>query len=477
MADTRTLKLSILADVDNFRKSLKKAESELKGFGDFTASIGNKISMAFKLAAAAATAYATKIAVDGVRAAIEDEAAQIRLANALRESTEATKRQIGEIESYITKAALATGVSDDQLRPAFQDLAAVTNDLTEAQSLLNLALEIQSATGLPLESIIKALSNAYEGNYKSLDKLLPQISAADLKGKSAAQVFQLLTDIFAGSIQANSDSLAARQARLAVAFAEVKEELGYALLPVFERLSEWLLESGLPALKAFIAGLTGDKSLSNSFSSSEKIAESWGQKVRGFLEFVIAYRKPLLELGAILVGIWAVAKISAAITTTIALVRGLIATYNALKASALLAGIAAYFALNPLAGIAAAAIAGAIMAKGAEILGNAFTPDFDVSTNLGSRPLGGVIPEGTTSFVPSVGAVTGGATGGGKIPEVPGLFENGPSPADFRKAEEGSMTNYINIYGPIDSESTAQAIVETLNKSTLRGGYGRQLIL
>ena len=50
--------------------------------------------MAFAAAATAAAAYATKLVVDGVQSAIQDEVAQLRLANALKAATGATDAQI-----------------------------------------------------------------------------------------------------------------------------------------------------------------------------------------------------------------------------------------------------------------------------------------------------------------------------------------------------------------------------------------------
>ena len=71
----------------------------------------NFIRSAF--AAAAAGAYAVKIGIDGVKAAIADEAAQVKLAGALRNATGATDDQIAAVEKQILKMSLATGVSDD----------------------------------------------------------------------------------------------------------------------------------------------------------------------------------------------------------------------------------------------------------------------------------------------------------------------------------------------------------------------------
>lgn len=83
MSGSRTLKLSILADVDNLKKNLDTGSKEVEGFGGKLEKFGKVAAAAFAAAAAAAAAYAGKLAIEGVKAAIEDEAAQNRLANAL----------------------------------------------------------------------------------------------------------------------------------------------------------------------------------------------------------------------------------------------------------------------------------------------------------------------------------------------------------------------------------------------------------
>jgi len=126
MAGSRTLKLSILADVADLKKNLDTGSKEVEGFGGKLEKFGKVAAAAFAAAAAAAAAYAVKLAVDGVKAAIEDEAAQLRLANALKNVTGATQAQISAVEEQILKTSLATGVADDQLRPALQRLAVAT---------------------------------------------------------------------------------------------------------------------------------------------------------------------------------------------------------------------------------------------------------------------------------------------------------------------------------------------------------------
>ena len=178
MAGSRTLKLSILGDVDNLNKSLKTATADVETFGDKMGKVGKVIGAAFVAAAAAAGAYAIKIGVEGVKAAIEDEKAQTQLALALENATGATKAQIAATEQSILQMSLATGVADDQLRPALGRLVRSTGDITKAQDLLSTALDVSTATGKPLETVANALGKAYEGNTTALGKLGLGISAA-----------------------------------------------------------------------------------------------------------------------------------------------------------------------------------------------------------------------------------------------------------------------------------------------------------
>ena len=181
MAGSRTLKLSILADVDDLKKKLDTGANEVEGFGGKLEKFGKVAAAAFAAAAAAAAAYAVKLAVDGVKAAIEDEAAQGRLANALRNVTNATDAQIAAVEEQITKMSLAFGVADDALRPAFQRLATATGDLGQAQKALGLALDISAATGKNLDAVANSLGKAYEGNTSALARLGVGLSAAEIK--------------------------------------------------------------------------------------------------------------------------------------------------------------------------------------------------------------------------------------------------------------------------------------------------------
>jgi uncharacterized membrane protein YgcG len=250
-AGSRTLKLSILGDVDNLNKSLKSATADVETFGDKMGKVGKAIGAAFVAAAAAAAAYAVKIGIDGVKAAVADEKAQTQLALALQNATGATQAQIAATENSILQMSLATGVADDSLRPALSRLARSTGDITKAQDLLSTALDISTATGKPLESVANALGKAYDGNTTSLGKLGIGLSAAELKTMSFTDVQNRLTELFGGAAAANAETYAGRLARVQVALDEAKETLGTALLPVLGYFIDLINRYALPALTAF----------------------------------------------------------------------------------------------------------------------------------------------------------------------------------------------------------------------------------
>jgi hypothetical protein len=289
----RTLKLSILADVDDLKKKLGEADKAVEGNASKISEFGKKAAAAFAVAAAAAVAYGTKLAIDGVKSAIEDEQAQLRLANALREATGATDEQIKATEAMILKTSLATGVADDQLRPAMQRLAVSTKSTEEAQKLLNLALDISKGRGIELETVANALGRAQDGNTTALGRLGLGLSKAELSTLSFTQVQEKLSDLYGGAAAANAETFQGKIDRLKVGFDEAKESLGVALLPQVEKFIGFLNETGIPALNAFIAGLTGDEGLTNSLNESQKGAESFGKAISavagiisGFITFV-----------------------------------------------------------------------------------------------------------------------------------------------------------------------------------------------
>jgi hypothetical protein len=487
MAGSRTLKLSILGDVDNLNKSLKTATKDVETFGDKMGKVGKMVGAAFVAAAAAAGAYAVKIGIDGVKAAIEDEKAQTQLALALENATGATKAQIAATEQSILQMSLATGVADDDLRPALARLARSTMDTEKAQELLSTALDISTATGKPLETVANALGKAYDGNTASLGKLGIGLSAAELRTMNFTQVQSKLSDLFGGAAARNADTYAGRIARMQVAFNEAKETIGFALLPILEKLMGFINNNALPIINAFSGafslngnGLGGvittlGNIIVNTFTpiingllkAFGYIKNAIGDNLDTFKEFggyIATYLAPVI--GTVLGGALQVAgKIAGGVIDVIAgvvkilngLISGAVAGINAL--------ISAYNAIPFLPNV-----------------GKITTPTVSVPSI--KTP---TIPSTNTKLptipTPSSGGTSGGGGGGGvaKAASVAAAASTGIAvgsnfnPGSFRMGEEkdrAGTTINLTVTGAFDKEGTARTIVETLNSSYYRGTGG-----
>ena len=244
--DSRTLKLELLAETKQFVQDMDKSKKEVDSFGDRAQKMGKMAAAAFAAAAAAAAAYAGKLLVDGVKAAIEDEAAQLRLANALKNVTNATDTQIASVEKQITALSLANGIADDQLRPAFQRLATATGSLSKASDTLTLALDISAATGKSVEAVSNALGKAYEGNTSSLARLGIGLSTAEIKSLGLDGTMKQLAETFKGAATVQANTLEGQIKRLQVTFDETKETVGAALLPTLQKLLDYFINTVIP---------------------------------------------------------------------------------------------------------------------------------------------------------------------------------------------------------------------------------------
>lgn len=382
---SRTLKLSILAEVADFNKNMKMAGTSAESLGDQFTNFGKKAALAFAAAGAAIGAYA-KAAIENAAA---DESAQRKLTLTIQNTTNATAAQIAGVEDYITKTSLAIGVTDDQLRPAFSRLVRSTNDVEEAQKLLNLALDISSATGKPLEAVSNALGKAYDGNSQALGRLGLGLDANLLKSKDTDAIMNTLTQTFGNFAENEAQSTEKGLARIKIATDELNEQIGTALLPLVQEFTTYILENVVPQLQAFVDGLTGKNGLSEGLSDSEKNAYQWGERVKDVIKTVISFKDEIIALGVVIGTVFVVSKVAAYVTATIAIIKTLIAAYNALKASAIVTGVATAFALNPLLGVGAVALAAGVLA-GANALANSSNASLDFDNTVaggGSNPI------------------------------------------------------------------------------------------
>ena len=200
---------------------------------------GQKAQFAIGKAAAPAAAALGVLADfggDAVKAFMEDDKAAQLLAKSLKNTTGATDAQIASVEDFITKTSIAAAVSDDELRPAMDKLVRGTGDVTEAQNLLNLALDISAGTGKDLGAVSDALSKAFNGQLGPLKKLDPALAGLIENGATTDEVFAALGDTFKGAASTSANTASGKMKSFGIQMGEFKESVGAAVMPIVEKL-------------------------------------------------------------------------------------------------------------------------------------------------------------------------------------------------------------------------------------------------
>ena len=201
-------------------KGAKKAELSLKGL------------MKTQLGLGVSTAMVAQQIGKAVKAFAEDEAQQKQLALAVQNSTGASTAQVKAIEDTIQSMQFQKAVSDGELRPALSTLVRATGDVTKAQSLLNLALDISAGTGKDLQAVSIALAKAQGGNVTALTRLGVSLDANAVKTKDFDAITRELSYTFKGAADAAANSAEGGFKKLQIAVDELYETVGGKLAPV-----------------------------------------------------------------------------------------------------------------------------------------------------------------------------------------------------------------------------------------------------
>jgi hypothetical protein len=270
-AGSRTLKLSILGDVDNLNKSLKSATGDVETFGDKMSKVGKIAGAALAAAAVAAAGFAIKIGVESVKAA-SDLSETISKVGVLFGSTSK------EIEAFAAGAAASLGQTKQQALDAaatfatFGKAAGLTGtDLSKFSiDFVKLSSDLASFNNTSPEQAINAIGSALRGEAEPLraygvlldDASLRQ-AALELgiinttknaltpqqKVLAAQALIYKQTGAAQGDFERTSGGLANQTRILTAQLENAKTTIGTALLPVVLELTTIFSKNVLPIVE------------------------------------------------------------------------------------------------------------------------------------------------------------------------------------------------------------------------------------
>jgi hypothetical protein len=262
----KPITVSIVGNAGPLKKSLDEADGALGKFGGAVQKLGLAAAAGVG-ALAAGIGFAAKQAAD-------DQKSFEQLAVTMRNVTGASEEMVKSIDDQLGAMSLATGVADDKLRPAYEALIRGTKDAETALRDMTLVLDISTALQTDQTTIADALAKAYEGNFRALRSLSPEMATMIKEGASLDEVMKVLGDTFGGSAAAAAGTFSGQVDRLKIFFGELVEQVGYYVLPVLSKIAQFIVEDVVPAFQKLV-----DKYGPALAAIFEKIAIFIGDKV------------------------------------------------------------------------------------------------------------------------------------------------------------------------------------------------------
>jgi hypothetical protein len=523
MAKIPKVTVTFDADLNSLKKGVKSATTDVDSFGTKVGNFSKKAALAFAAVAAAVGAMAIKIGTDAVKAA-SDLSETVSKVNVIFGDT------AKDIERFAEGAASALGQTKQQALDAaatfatFGKAAGLSGESLSSFStdFVTLASDLASFNNTSPEQAINAIGSALRGEAEPLRQYGVLLDDASLrqaalelgiisttknaltpqqKVLAAQALIYKQTGTAQGDFERTSDGLANKTRILSAEMENAKVQIGEALLPVVLEIATFIGDNVIPVIQQFTNGLTGKGGLEEGLTDAEKAGFVWGQRLRNLIKIAISFKDELIILAGVIATVFVVSKISAGVVATIAAINALIKAYNALKASAIVAGVATAFALNPLLGVGAVALAAGVLAganalAGRSNIGEVSLPSVSSAGFSGTMPNGqrfsttGATPASTVVPpipTPNLGGVSS-TSGGGVSTAAASAARAAASTSPYAFGTSGVNTNtlagimaasgqpsvVINVNSPsiIDEEGFTRALNNAQNNSFFRGTGG-----
>jgi hypothetical protein len=316
---SRTLKLSILADVDKLKQSLNVGSKDVDGFAGKIGDFSKKAALAFAAVAAAAGAMAIKIGVDAVKAA-SDLGETISKVNVL------FGKSAKDIEKFADGAAASLGQTKQQALDAaatfatFGKSAGLSGENLSKFSIdfVKLSSDLASFNNTSPEQAINAIGSALRGEAEPLRQYGVLLDDASLrqaalelgiisttknaltpqqKVLAAQALIYQQTSAAQGDFERTSDGLANKTRILTAQLENAKTTIGQALLPIVLQLATLFSEKVIPIVQQ-VADAFGEKSggMGNTLSKLAGSIKDFVQPIfEGFKSAFDKIKKTVIE--------------------------------------------------------------------------------------------------------------------------------------------------------------------------------------
>jgi len=263
MAKTRKLIVDIIGDASKFASETQKADGYSKKLQGSMKTLGKSMAIGIGAGATAAFAFG-KSALD---AAVEAQKAQKGVEAAIKSTGGAANVSAKHIDEFANKMQFKTGIDDEVIKKSqgillgFQNVrneAGKGNDIFDRASvaMLDLGAKMGSTDGAA-KALGKALTDPIGGlkglkgagvilndeQKKTIENLMAN---GDLLGAQ-----KIILDEVSKATGGYAESQVTAGDKAKIAWGEVQEQIGAKLQPVVEKVSNWFMDKGIPAIEKF----------------------------------------------------------------------------------------------------------------------------------------------------------------------------------------------------------------------------------
>ena len=286
MAQEAPLAINVKA-IFTGKKAFKEADTATSKLSKSAVKLGKSLGAAFSVRAVYQYAKAATMA------AAADQQAQAILSNNLKNLGLAYASV--DSEKFIASLEKQTSILDDELRPAYSQLARVTGNIAATQKLMRVAFDASKGAGLSYASTIDILSQAYVGNNKGLNQLNLGLTTAELAAMDFDEILTVITNHFNGAGAQALKGYAGQMAALNLASKNSSETIGGALLDAFAKLAGGgSIDKATSKIDTFSKTVAGLIRLLTGVTSMGVGFNQLGEAISGSLFYPAPKKKPLV---------------------------------------------------------------------------------------------------------------------------------------------------------------------------------------
>jgi hypothetical protein len=246
---TLVLKAKNLAsrEVDKLHGSLLRARGGASALGGALVTLA-KVGVAGLITGIVAVAGFLGVAT---KKAAEEQVGINRLNAALKANVKGFKGNTDAIEAVIKKRE-DLAFSDDELRASLAILVTKYKNVSEAQRIQAVAMDVARLKNISLADATSLVSKGMDGSAK----VLKQLGIVLPKTATEQDRLTAIQKKAAGQAVAYGKTAEGAQKSFQIAIQDVVEDIGAGLIPIMTEAFTWLRTTGIPAVRGIIGAIT-----------------------------------------------------------------------------------------------------------------------------------------------------------------------------------------------------------------------------